>query len=521
MKKKTLGREVGARDDHGAEVSADQRRAFERLIGQAYLVAQEVGREVEKILEAGRDRPLPAAQARRLLERAVEHLRASAGRRGDQRTATALSGEVTELVDQILYVRERLAEYDGRPRVQLEGRNGISPGPVRPKPVFHGRDVAMNQGFVRTTDIALWEDNARLDIHIGQFRQHHGRGPSPEELLDIMLSRMPLPGLEKANQFEIVELARSIAINGVRKPPILDTDGTLLDGNRRVAACRFILASEEFDPDQKRRAERVFVWQLTDQADDDDRNAVVVSLNFEPDCKQDWPEYVKARKVFDEWQSIVALEPQTPGSKRQSELKRELSKKFALGPDTGVVNRYLKMVEWANEFEEYHINQCNRDEFAVKHQANRYFQYFDELAKGAGPGGVAHALSQSDAFKHLVFDLLYQGKFQNWRQIRELKHVFENEEARGVLQRAREATDPEDGAEHVDNALAIARAGQAEQREVGANTRIESFVKWLEQLPMRAFRDSIKPENLKRLLRALKLVEKQAEKYAKALRKEA
>src|SRR5207244_13582907 len=125
------------------------------------------------------------------------------------------------------------------PTLTLGSWNGSTAGPVRPRPVFHGRDVPMNSGFVNTADIGLWDGNARLDIHIGHFRQQHGRGPAPEELLDIMLSRMPLIGLAEKNQFEIIELARSIAINGVRKPPILDTDGTLLDGNRRVAACRY------------------------------------------------------------------------------------------------------------------------------------------------------------------------------------------------------------------------------------------------------------------------------------------
>src|SRR5207249_4833804 len=97
-----------------------------------------------------------------------------------------------------------------------------------------------------------------------QFREKFGHAPSADELLDIMLSRMGLPGVperEKSDQFGIAGLARSIAINGVRKPPILDTDGTLLDGNRRVAACHFILYSDEFSVEQKRRAEHIFVWQ--------------------------------------------------------------------------------------------------------------------------------------------------------------------------------------------------------------------------------------------------------------------
>ncbi|MGH9904909.1 MAG: hypothetical protein ACRD8U_04900, partial [Pyrinomonadaceae bacterium] len=377
-------------------------------------------------------------------------------------------------------------------KVELSGRNGINPGPVFPTPCFHEIEVAMRSGFVKTGDIQLWPENVRLDLHLRQFQQRNGRGPDHSELLDIMLSKMDLPGLlevpgvssrEQKDQFAIDKLARSIANNGVRKPPILDIDGTLLDGNRRVAACWYILNNDEFDSKQKHRAEHIFVWQLTEHATDDQRSAVVVSLNFEDDCKEEWPEYVRAQKVFEEWQALLQLETRAPGTQRQAELKRSLSRKFALGPDTSVVNRYLKMVEWATEFEDYHINQKLRDEFEVKHRANRYFQYFDELSRGAGPGGVAHALGRDEGFKHLVFDLLFDGKFKNWRQIRELKLIYDNEEAREALGRARAENDPETAEDHLENAIDIARSIQASMREVGANTRIESFVKWLEELP--------------------------------------
>src|SRR5262249_27708765 len=155
-------------------------------------------------------------------------------------------------------------------------------------------------GFVRVRDIPLWDENERLEIHLAQFREQHGRSPRPEELLDIMLGRLQLPGLadeDRDDQFKILSLARSIASNGVRRPPILDVDGPPRDGTRRLAACQLILESDEFGIEEKRRAEWVFVWQLTEHADDTDRGAVVVAMNFEPDNKQEWPAYIKARKV--------------------------------------------------------------------------------------------------------------------------------------------------------------------------------------------------------------------------------
>jgi hypothetical protein len=196
---------------------------------------------------------------------------------------------------------------------------------------------------------------------------------------------------------------------------------------------------------------------------------------------------------------------------RQRDLKRELSKKFALGPDTTHVNRYIQMVELADEFEDYHVSERKRDNYEVKHKAERYFQYFDELGKGKGAGGVYYALNQDEPFKHLVYDLLFDGKFSNWNKIRDLKYVATNEEALAFLREARDERDIERAQSLVDDGCSAARTARAVERSVAGNKRIEVFVDWLEGAPVKIFRpgasDSIKPENLRRLYRALRLVE--------------
>ncbi|BAZ38802.1 hypothetical protein NIES4101_47470 [Calothrix sp. NIES-4101] len=497
-------------------ITEDIRKSIEVVIEKARRISADLGKEVEEILQQGKDNPLLLDEASQLLTKVVTVLKRSASERKDKTASKSLEENINQIVQQIIEIR-KLAMQDTTEtnahtkKLELVAHKGIKPGKVQPLPCFQGKFIPMMSGFVKTTDIKLWNENDRLEIHLGQFRQKNGREPNSEECLDIMLSKMKLPGIaddEKDDQFEIIELARSIAINGVRKPPILDVDGTLLDGNRRVAACYQIRNSDEFDSEQKRRAEYIQVWQLTEHGTDDDRDAVVVSLNFESDCKLDWPEYIKARKVYDEWQAMLALEPRGPGSKRQAEMKRELSTKFALGPDTSPVNRYIKMVEWATDFEDYYINEKKLDPYEVKHRADKYFQYFNELNRGGSKqGGIAFTLTQDEGLKHTVFDLIYDGKLRNPQQIRSLKQTFENQEARKLLGRARQESDPDLADDHIENAITIARSQRAEIREMGANTRIESFVKWLEELPPRAFRDQIKSENLEGLVRALKLVE--------------
>lgn len=498
------------KEEMAVDNGIDIRDELKSIINEASQASTDLGEEVAAVLKLGQERPLSHDEAVGLLTRVLALLRDGAESRGDEVTLRALSGDLDGIIERVMQVRDKIDNgavpaVIGQTRVELSDMGGIKTGPVLPSPVYHGRKVPMMSGFVKTTDISLWADNERLDIHLAQFQKQYGRKPSPQELIDIMLSRMALPGTTGKDEFEIVDLARSIAANGVRVPPIIDLDGTLLDGNRRVTACYYILNNDEFTVEQKRRAEHIFAWQLTDHATTDDRNAVVVSLNFEPAYKKDWPEYVKARKIYDDWQAILALESPS-SSQRVSELKKQLSMKYALGPDARWVNRYIKMVDMSIQFEDYHITN-GKDEFEVKHRANVEFQYFDELGKGTNPGGVQYALNQDDSFRGLVFDLLLQDKFRNWTLIRHLRHY--NQEVRDQLADARDETDLEEARDLVEQALTDASNQQREARVTAApNTRIKAFVDWLENLPLSAVRDSITPETRSRLHDALLLVDR-------------
>ena len=503
------------------------------LLRTAEAMSSDVRASIEGMLREGLENPISVEEVRALLTRVVEVVREGAARRGDTETVKLLDHDAEAFIAQTERVRAQLSggtgagsqttnsaepgtqsgpSATGPERLQLQPYDGIEPAPVRPMPVFHERPVAVVEGFVRTRDIQLWDENERLDIHLNQFHQKYGRGPDAEELVAIMKGTMPLPGIEETDQFAIHALAKSVAVNGVRKPPIVDLDGKLLDGNRRVTACYHILEDDngEFTAEEKRRAEWLKVWQLTEHATAQDREAVIVSLNFEPDYKQDWPEYVKAQKVHDEWEARLSLEPRAnPGTVRLREIRRDIARKFALS--TNEVTRYINMVGLAREFEDYHVVDRAKDQFAAKHRASDKFQYFDELNKGKNAGGVHWSLNQDDSFKHLVFDLLYDGKFQSWQKIRDLKYVYENEDALDLLRKARDEPDLEAGQDEVNNAIDLARVSRAERRQTAANTKIKVFADWFLSLPLKAFdpneSGSVKRENLERLRSVLKHVE--------------
>ena len=488
---------------------------FAGMLGAAYRLSAEVGREVEALLKSNRERPLSQEEGRTLIRRAVHAIREGAIQRDDRETIAALSGDLDRLVERILRENGDVAstnvDQNGIIKtLSLEDHNGIAVRQVFPRPMFQGIEVPMDSGFVRTRDIKLWDENERLEIHLAQFQHEHGRKPSHEEILAILLGQTVLPGVMAKDEFQIQDLARSIAVNGVRKPPIIDVDGTLLDGNRRLAACLLVLNSPEFTSDERRRVERIFVWQLTKYATPNEREAVVVSLNFESECKKDWPDYVRARKVTDAWQAMLNLELRPPGSQRQRELKRKLARQFAYGNDVNKVNRFLKMMQWSDDFEDYLINERELDKYQVQHGASEHFQYFDELSKGDTAGGVAHTLNQDTTFKHLVFDLLYDDKFKNWNLVRNLR--YNDADVRASLENARDQKcntkgDLEDVQDDISAALTAARMRQRDQRVLGADTRIKVFVDWLVQLPMDAFHKEVKTPTLEALLGALKNVD--------------
>lgn len=490
-------------------------QAFRELIVEARHVSADVAAAVEQILRTGIDAPLPPEEAKALITRVIEVMRARAVAKGDRDAVAVLDRDVEQFIRKAMASRDSLGTGGANgaangANVRLHPFNGTEPRAVKPAPVFHAREVPVREGFVRARDIKLWDENERIDIHLNQFQQKFGRRPSSEELLDIMLGTIKLAGLGKEDQFEIRELAQSIAANGVRKPPIIDIDGKLLDGNRRVTACNLVLNSTEFSTEEKKRVEWIQVWQLTDHATDTDREAVIVSLNFESDHKQQWPAYVKARKVYNHWQTALTLEAKAdPTAGRLRQIKQEIARKFALSINE--VTRYIQMVDLANDFEDYHVVDRKKDQYAAKHHAQKYFEYFDELGKGKNEGGVYWSLNQDDSFKHLVYDLLYDDKFESWKQIRDLKYIYPNEDAVAHLRKARSETDLEAAQEIVDDACGAARASRAASRQVGANTRIKLFVDWFADLPVKAFKQgevgAVTKDNLAALHDVLKLVE--------------
>ena len=492
----------------------DLKHGYRLLFDIFRSISEDCTGDLERVRREGRANPLTSSDVKNLLTTCFEAACRGARDRGDVDTARQLEERRDSIMEQVLAqcsqdTAERKPVLKPAHRaLRLESHDGVDPHPVRPHPVFHGHRLNVFEGFVDVSDISLSADNQRLQIHVDQFKATHGRAPTPDDLVRLISSQANLSGLDAPDQFKIIDLARSIATGGVRQPPIISHQGNLLDGNRRVAACLHVLQSDDFQTREKSRAKKIRVWQLADDATPEDETAVVVALNFEPDCKVDWPEYVKGRIIYNDWRAALALEDKA-SAERQRTIKLELARQYAITVDR--VNRYIEMVKLANEFEEHHRNTRNKNSHEVQHRTNQYFQYFDELGKGRGAGGVNHAINIDDSFRSLVFDLLYDGKFRNFAQIRGLKHVAKEDEAKGLLRKAKQDTDIDYAQDRVEEALSVARSAQVMERKVGGNKRIETFVKWLREVPIEFFSvgeiGAITEKNLRALHEALKLIQ--------------
>jgi hypothetical protein len=430
-------------------------------------------------------------EARSLLTRVITRIR-TGGEAPDEPTRTRLSREVRDIVTEAIARRSSADSLDDAPgqvigpartgddgvrtHLDLVDMDGLVRRPVRPTPVFLGKEVSLEEGFVDVTTLNFWEDNRRLDIDLTNFRRREKREPSVEELKKMLWPRGDGP---KEDPYRIRPLADDIAARGVQQAPVIDWWGTAWDGNRRIAACLYVL-DHDYEEAEKRRARYIRVWQTDAQATDDQITAIITSLNFGDEHKLPWPEYVRARQVYDAFvdKRDLAASQRVLGDRDETRIRQAVAKEF--GIKTAEVTRFCKMVVWAIEFEDYHREQ-GRDESDILEQTNRLFQYFYELDSGRGDDKLAAKLRDDEGFRAIVFDLMFDGKFKNWSQIRELRRVYETPAALDALKQAHAETSMALGRERVTEAIELARQRSLAIRQAGMADELRRVAKWLNE----------------------------------------
>lgn len=425
---------------------SDLRAAVQEVLDRAAVLVRDHDEDLASLLEATDIEPMPRLRAERFYERILTAIR--------EYESGPLDAEAHEQL--IRRVRQEVAQTLPARSIQLVERHGSEPQNVRPIPTFNGVPVNMLDGFVSIEALRLWDENPRSLLHTEEFSElNNGRGPDADELYKLVTGQIQLPGSAKRDPkrdpFHLRPLARSIARKGVERPIIITDEGVILDGNRRWAASMLVLDDREFGTEEKERARWVRVWKLEPKATDDQIEAVVVALNFEPDLKEPWPEYVKARRVTNVYDDLCERKGAGLSTTGRREIRREVAKQFAITMQD--VTRYVKMVRWADDFQGYHT-ELGRDSGAVRHTTNEIFQWFYEIDAGRGHEKLRTHIEADEGVRAITYDLMHD-VLDSGAQVRALHKVVPDPDAWRLVLDAHKALQSDEGDEEDRQAAAL------------------------------------------------------------------
>lgn len=417
--------------------------ATRELLRRAAVLIGSDSERLDEILEDDSLESMPPARARRFYERLLELVGRHDSAGLDESSRAVLAEQIHELID----------ASDRYQSLELTERHGVPIREVSPVPSFNGIAVPMHEGYVDVNSLRLWDENPRSELHTAEFRETYHRAPDSGELLGLMTGQLRLPGSSKADPFSLKPLARSIARKGIERPIIATDEGVILDGNRRFSGAQVVLDDRDFDAAERERARWVRVWKLSVDATPDQRLAVVNALNFEPELKEPWPEFVKARRVAAEYDALRREKGQRLTEPAEREVRREIGKQFAITIQE--VTRYVKMVRWADDFHGYHVDEeGHEDPGKVRHRTNEIFQWFYELNAGKEGEKLTNMLDGDEGLRSIVYDLMFD-VLDSGAQVRSLHKIVPDGDAFEALREAHRLRTHGDGDDEERRALSL------------------------------------------------------------------
>jgi len=276
----------------------------------------------------------------------------------------------------------------------------LSPEPP-PKPEvksFHRRKLLGWTGKVDVNRIQGWVSNRRIDLFVRDFKDKFDRDPSSDDIYEFMKGEQ---------EFELRALARNIAHNGIRVHIILDANGTLLDGNRRYFATKLAIdnrwVSEEDIGD-------IPAWVLTPDASEDDKLKILIETNFLPSYKVDWPNYIKALVMYEDYY--------------------ERGLKFdQIAENYGMQKARVRDMVMAMDLIHEFIAQCDDPSDPDKAEratmaAYKHFVLFEEAHNK-----LRSQLDLDPDFKDQFFEWMLDDKFRGITEVRRLGEIRNDQEA--------------------------------------------------------------------------------------------
>lgn len=283
------------------------------------------------------------------------------------------------------------------------------------------------EGRVYIDTLKGWVDNPRIDIPVDLWKEKHAnRDPNNDELLEIMIDVSVGDGTGEEEEIDeddvdtrrsrknkLLELAKSIRLNGVRVPLIVTHDRRILDGNRRYYANLYMHRTADDDTRQgkkeKKNYETLPIWVLPKSVKPDTEDVILTELNSINDCYVKWPYSVVAKRVYRDHVAGMSMP--------------ELLEKYHDKTETWL-NTVIEASKLAQEFIDHH-----GDSPEAKDKAYRKLVWFDELRRSN-----KDALKKEE-FRTTVFDLILDpaSPFTSHAGFKRLTEIYENPEAWEIL----------------------------------------------------------------------------------------
>ncbi|MBG6055291.1 hypothetical protein IWX81_001702 [Salinibacterium sp. CAN_S4] len=461
------------------------KEVIEAIINRAAEAAKDFGNDIETQIREASQLPLDAASAERLYTAILLIVKGVVpGTPAGDEASAKIRAEVTALVESVSRPAAPTVSKP-IPHIELSSRNGLTAHDVNPVPQFNGTSVPMREGYVDVTLLDPWAENERVTLYVDEFESKNGRRPEPAELLQILTGEINIGGGDR-DPFDLRPLARNIARKGVERPPIITREGVPHDGNRRIAASRLVVQSAEFTPEEKERARWIKVWQTDKDVTPDQLAQIVVALNFEEDFKKPWPEYVKARLVVREYRAQQETLPKLPKAKDLTQLKNAVATKYAI--KAADVTRYLRMVQWADDFMDYNI-EAGREKAEVAYRTDTIFQWFYEIEAGPAGSKVTEQFESDPELRSMIYDMMYDATFDSGAQVRAMFQVVADDDAYRQLTEAHQIreTRQKEARELVKDAINDARQRARAKKSIGLEEYVRAAIKRLSDTPTKAW----------------------------------
>jgi hypothetical protein len=346
---------------------------------------------------------------------------------------------------------------------------------------FHGRTLAVFEGKSKIGAIHGWVKNPRIDMEVTIFKDSHaGRDPDDDEIFAIMKS---------IQEFKLKDLAADIRVNGVRQPIIISHGGDLIDGNRRYFATKLILEGMKDADPGRAEFENVPVWVLDGECTNEDIESIIVQENFYPALKVEWPDYIKAKHIYEDLKNGIPA--------------KTISQKYHW--KSSKIEETRKIMELIDEFIEFATSDGDEEEpglgistLEAEKVAAVNYQYFNEATKS-----FRSKLQNDFEFKIQFFRWIYDRIFSSFQEVRICADAWENEQAKKIL-----LSDDPKAAKKAKAVIDYEKSGVKKFEK--AEQTIHDFIRFLENMTTQD-KSALDEGTLVKLKDTLKLVVKMAE----------